>query len=95
MSEKIHPVTKPVQARALIDAAKYQKWYKQSVEDPDRFWGKHGERIDWFKPYTKVKNTSFTGKVSIKWFEDGLTNVSYNCIDRHLKKHGDDVAFIW
>ncbi|GES52650.1 acetyl-coenzyme A synthetase [Rhizobium sp. NBRC 114257] len=95
MSEKIHPVTKPVKARALIDKAKYQKWYEQSVEDPDKFWGKHGKRIDWFKPYTKVKNTSFTGKVSIKWFEDGVTNVSYNCIDRHLKKHGDRVAFIW
>ncbi|MDK4713727.1 acetate--CoA ligase [Rhizobium sp. CNPSo 4039] len=95
MSDKIHPVTKPVKARALIDKAKYQKWYEQSVEDPDKFWGKHGKRIDWFKPYTKVKNTSFTGKVSIKWFEDGVTNVSYNCIDRHLKKHGDRVAFIW
>ncbi len=95
MSEKIHPVTKPVKARALIDKAKYQKWYEQSVEDPDKFWGKHGKRIDWFKPYTKVKNTSFTGQVSIKWFEDGVTNVSYNCIDRHLKKHGDRVAFIW
>ena len=95
MSEKIHPVTKPVKARALIDQAKYQKWYQQSVEDPDKFWGKHGKRIDWFKPYSKVKNTSFTGKVSIKWFEDGVTNVSYNCIDRHLKKHGDRVAFIW
>jgi acetyl-CoA synthetase len=49
----------------------------------------------WFKPYTKVKNTSFTGKVAIKWFEDGLTNVSYNCIDRHLDKRGDQVAIIW
>jgi hypothetical protein len=54
--------------------------------DPEKFWGKHGKRIEWFKPYTKVKNTSFKGKVSIKWFEDGVTNVSYNCIDRHLKK---------
>ncbi|MBB4253360.1 acetate--CoA ligase [Rhizobium sp. BK008] len=95
MSEKIYPVSKPVKARALIDKEKYLKWYEESVENPDKFWGKHGKRIDWFKPYTKVKNTSFTGKVSIKWFEDGQTNVSYNCIDRHLKTNGDQVAIIW
>ncbi|MFS2175983.1 acetate--CoA ligase [Rhizobium pisi] len=95
MSEKIYPVQKPVKARALIDKEKYLKWYEESVEDPDKFWSKHGKRIDWFKPYTKVKNTSFTGKVSIKWFEDGQTNVSYNCIDRHLKTNGDQVAIIW
>jgi acetyl-CoA synthetase len=95
MSEKIYPVLKPAKARALISRKKYEKWYEQSVSDPDAFWGKHGKRIEWFKPYTKVKNTSFTGKVSIKWFEDGLTNVAYNCIDRHLKKRGDQVAFIW
>ncbi|MBX5154470.1 hypothetical protein HJB78_26455, partial [Rhizobium lentis] len=62
MSEKIYPVTKPVKARALIDKDKYLKWYEESIENPDKFWGKHGKRIDWFKPYTKVKNTSFTGK---------------------------------
>jgi acetyl-CoA synthetase len=81
--------------RALIDDEKYLKWYKQSVSSPEKFWAKHGKRIDWFKPYTKVKNTSFKGKVSIKWFEDGVTNVAYNCIDRHLKKRGDQVAIIW
>jgi acetyl-CoA synthetase len=69
--------------------------YRDSVRNPDRFWGKHGKRIDWFKPYTKVKNTSFKGKVSIKWFEDGQTNVSYNCIDRHLKKRANQTAIIW
>ncbi|CAN7284733.1 acetate--CoA ligase [Pararhizobium sp. LjRoot238] len=95
MSVKTYPVLKPAKQRALIDDATYLKWYKQSVADPDGFWGEHGKRIDWFKPYTKVKNTSFEGKVSIKWFEDGLTNVSYNCIDRHLEKRGDQVAIIW
>jgi acetyl-CoA synthetase len=95
MSEKIYPVSKPVKSHALIDKAKYEKWYEESVENPDKFWGKHGKRIDWFKPYTKVKNTSFTGKVSIKWFEDGQTNVSYNCIDRHLKTHGNQTAIIF
>ncbi len=81
--------------RALIDTETYLKWYDESVKNPDRFWGKHGKRIDWFKPYTKIKNASFKGKVAIKWYEDGLTNVSYNCIDRHLKKRGDQVAIIW
>ncbi|NEI75082.1 hypothetical protein GR212_36765, partial [Rhizobium lusitanum] len=57
MTSNIYPVTKAVKNHALIDQAKYQKWYQQSVEDPDKFWGKHGKRIDWFKPYTKVKNT--------------------------------------
>ena len=95
MPHKTYKVLKDAKSRALIDDETYQKWYKQSIKDPEKFWDKHGKRIDWFKPYTKVKNTSFDGKVSIKWFEDGLTNVSYNCIDRHLEKRGDQVAIIW
>jgi len=91
----VHRVQPAWKKRALIDNETYQKWYADSVKNPDRFWGKHGKRIDWFKPYTKVKNTSFNGKVSIKWFEDGITNVSYNCIDRHLKKRGNQTAIIW
>ena len=96
MSEaKVHRVQPAWKKNALIDNETYLKWYKDSVKDPEKFWGKHGKRIDWFKPYTKVKNTSFKGHVSIKWFEDGVTNVSYNCIDRHLKKRGDQTAIIW
>ncbi len=95
MPDKIYPVLKSAKSRALITKEKYDQWYQQSVEDPDTFWGEHGKRIDWFTPYTKVKNTSFEGEVSIKWFEDGVTNVSYNCIDRHLEKRGDQVAIIW
>ncbi|WP_420961432.1 acetate--CoA ligase [Brucella sp. IR073] len=95
MSEKIYPVLPDAKANTLIDDATYQEWYRESVENPEGFWAKHGKRIDWSKPFTKVKNTSFTGDVSIKWFEDGETNVSYNCIDRHLKKRGDQVAIIW
>nr|WP_174168201.1 acetate--CoA ligase [Rhizobium rhizogenes]NTI39548.1 acetate--CoA ligase [Rhizobium rhizogenes] len=95
MSEKIYPVTKPVESHALIDKAEYQEWYEESVGSPEQFWGKHGKRIDWFKPYTSVKDTSFTGDVAIKWFEDGETNVAYNCIDRHLETRGDQVAIIW
>ena len=96
MSEvHVHKVKAAWKKDALIDNETYLKWYADSVKNPDRFWGKHGKRIDWFKPYTKVRNASFTGKVSIKWFEDGVTNVSYNCIDRHLKKRGDQTAIIW
>ncbi|MBJ3762827.1 acetate--CoA ligase [Maribius pontilimi] len=81
---------------AHVDAAKYEEMYKASIEDPDGFWGEHGKRIDWIKPYTKVKNTDFTyGQVDIKWFEDGTLNVAANCIDRHLKDRGDQTAIIW
>ncbi|WP_419695127.1 acetate--CoA ligase [Mesorhizobium muleiense] len=96
MSEvHVHRVQPAWKKNALIDNDTYLKWYADSVKNPDKFWGKHGKRIDWFKPYSKVKNTSFDGKVSIKWFEDGETNVSWNCIDRHLKKRGDQTAIIW
>src|SRR5271165_1638646 len=82
--------------RAWINDAKYEEMYKRSLSDPEGFWGEHGKRIDWFKPYTKVKNTSFDAhNVSIKWFEDGVTNVAYNCVDRHLPKRADQVAIIW
>ncbi|RWM06330.1 MAG: acetate--CoA ligase [Mesorhizobium sp.] len=91
----VHRVQPAWKKNALIDNETYLKWYAESVKNPDKFWGKHGKRIDWFKPFTKVKNTSFDGKVSIKWFEDGQTNVSYNCIDRHLKKRGNQIAIIW
>ncbi len=96
MSEvHVHKVKPAWKKNALIDNETYLKWYADSIKNPDRFWGKHGKRVTWSKPYTKVKNTSFTGKVSIKWFEDGELNVSYNCIDRHLKTRGDQVAIVW
>jgi acetyl-CoA synthetase len=82
--------------RAYIDKDSYDKGYKQSVADPDTFWGKEAKRLDWIKPYTRVKNTTFEyPDVSIKWFEDGTLNVSANCVDRHLKTHGDRTAIIW
>jgi acetyl-CoA synthetase len=91
----IYPVKPDIAAKAHADNDKYLEMYKQSVENPDAFWGEHGKRIDWFKPFTKVKNSSFEGNVEIKWFEDGTTNVAYNCLDRHLEKRGDQVAIIW
>ena len=70
--------------------------YQQSVTDPVGFWSEHGKIVDWMKPFTQVKNTSFdTGHVDIRWFEDGTLNVSANCIDRHLAERGDDIAIIW
>ncbi len=89
-------VPKKWKERAYVDKDAYQKLYKKSVEDPDKFWGKEGKRLDWIKPYTRVKNTSFAyPDVSIKWFEDGTLNVSANCIDRHLKKRGKQTAIIF
>ena len=83
-------------ARAHVDAAKYEAMYAASVTDPDAFWGEHGKRIDWIKPYTKVKDVSFDfGKVNINWYADGTLNVSANCIDRHLATRGDQTAIIW
>jgi hypothetical protein len=68
----------------------------RKVPDPEAFWGEHGKRLDWIKPYTKVKNTSFApDNVSIRWFEDGTLNVAANCIDRHLATRGDQTAIIW
>jgi len=95
MSAAVYKVPQDAEARAKINRSTYERWYAESIDNPEAFWSEHGKRIDWFKPYTKVKNTSFEGDVSIKWFEDGLTNVSYNCIDRHLDKRGDQVAIIW
>ncbi len=96
MSEKLYAVSKAWEKRAYVNDAKYRRMYKASVSDNEGFWAEHGKRIDWFKPYTKVKNVSYKpGKVSIKWYEDGTTNVSYNCIDRHLAKRANQTAIIW
>ncbi len=96
MSDKVYAVSPEWSKRAFVDAAKYEAMYAESVKDPNRFWGEHGKRIDWIKPFTKVKNTSYDPhNVSIKWFEDGTTNVSMNCIDRHLAKRRNQTAIIW
>jgi acetyl-CoA synthetase len=96
MTDKTYAVPAEWQSRAWIDAQKYQAMYKRSVEDPAGFWGEHGKRLDWIKPYTKVKTTSFTApNVEIKWYEDGTLNVAANCLDRHLAQRGDKIAIIW
>lgn len=97
MSEvKVHPVMANIAEHAHVDHAGYQRMYQESIENPDKFWGEQGKNLDWIKPYTKVKHTSFDpGHISIKWFEDGTLNLSANCIDRHLATKADQVAIIW
>ena len=93
---KSYPPSPEVAKSAHADKATYDKMYAESVNDPEAFWGREGKRLDWIKPYTKVKNTSFKhSDVSIKWFEDGQLNVSANCVDRHLAKRADQTAIIW
>lgn len=97
MSEvHIHPVKENILQQTHADNDTYLSMYQESVNDPQGFWAKHGKIVDWIKPFTQVKNTSFEpGNISIKWFEDGQLNVSANCIDRHLAERGDEVAIIW
>ena len=92
----IFDVPADISANALVDDAKYQQMYAASIDNPEQFWGDHGKRLDWMRPYSKVKNTHYgKDEVSIKWYEDGTLNASVNCIDRHLQKRGDQVAIIW
>ncbi len=94
--ELVFPVPEAIAKSALIDSDKYHAWYKKSVEDPEGFWGEHAKRLDWMKPFTKVKDVSFNAPdVHIRWFYDGTLNVSYNCLDRHLAKRGDQTAILF
>jgi acetyl-CoA synthetase len=96
MSDKVYDVPAEWRKRAYIDEAKYKELYARSVKDPNGFWAEQAKRIDWIKPFSKVKNTSYDpNSVSIKWFEDGTLNVCYNCVDRHLAKRGDQTAILW
>ena len=81
---------------AYINLDKYQKLYDASLVSPEKFWAAEGKRIDWIKPYTIIKNTSYKkDNINIRWFEDGTLNVSANCIDRHLEKNSNKKAIIW
>ncbi|HLT05353.1 MAG TPA: acetate--CoA ligase [Pseudomonas sp.] len=92
----LYPVTPEQAAHTLTDEATYKAMYQQSVVNPDGFWREQAQRIDWIKPFTRVKQTSFDDHhVDIKWFADGTLNVSANCLDRHLAERGDQVAIIW
>jgi acetyl-CoA synthetase len=93
--DQLFPVSAEWSARALVNSDAYDDMYAQSINDPDGFWGEHGKRIDWIKPFTKVKNTTYDGDVSIRWYEDGTLNACYNCVDRHLPTRGDQTAIIF
>jgi len=96
MSEALtFPVTAEALAGTHCTNEQYLERYERSIADPNGFWAEEAKRIDWMKPFTKVKNTDFTGDVSIKWFEDGTLNASVNCIDRHLPEKADVTALIW
>ncbi len=98
MSEdKIYNVPAEFAAKTNITAEQYKTLYKQSIDDPETFWGEQAkEFLSWSKPWDKVMDYSFdTSDLYIKWFEGGKLNVAYNCIDRHLESKGDQVAIIW
>ncbi len=96
MDEKIYYPDLTNSKSFKIDKNKYNEMYQESISNPEEFWRKMGNRIDWITPFSKVKDTSFShDDVFIKWYEDGSLNVSYNCIDRHLEKNRDKVAIIW
>ncbi|MDH5771603.1 MAG: acetate--CoA ligase [Rhodospirillaceae bacterium] len=94
--QQVFPVPADLAKSAWVDDDKYKEMYAQSVTQGEKFWGEHGKRIDWIKPFSKVKNVNYNAPdVSIKWFEDGTLNASANCIDRHLPTRGNQTAIIW
>ena len=93
--ERLYPILAEVARKAWVDEKKYFEMYDSSVRHPESFWGEQGKRLHWFKPYTKVKDTSFLGDVQIRWYEDGALNASYNCVDRHLSSRGGQAAILW
>jgi acetyl-CoA synthetase len=96
MSDKIYEVPAEWAHRAFLNEADYRAKYEASVASPETFWEQEAKRIHWFRAPTRIKNTSFgPGDVHIRWFEDGTTNVAYNCLDRYLETRGDQVAIIW
>ena len=96
MDTRIYPVPEATKERTLITAEQYDEMYARSVDDNEGFWGEQAQRLDWIKPFTKVKDVSFAkDDLHIRWYEDGTLNACYNCVDRHLESKGDDVALIW
>ena len=96
MSRNLYPIPESFAASAQVKRADYARLYAESVEDPQRFWGRIGRRIDWIKAFSQVKDTSFAeDDCHVRWFHDGKLNVAANCLDRHLAAHGDKTAIIW
>ena len=96
MNDKLFKVPAEWAKNSYINQSSYEAKYKNSIDNNEKFWAEEGKRIHWFKPYTKTKEVTYsTKKVSIKWFYDGTTNVSYNCIDRHLPRRAKQTAIIF
>ncbi len=95
-TSKTYPVPEAFAAQANLTPEKYREMYAASIADPIAFWGEQGKRLDWMTPYTQVKDVSWeTGDLHVRWYHDGVLNVSANCLDRHLEKRGDKAAMIW
>ncbi len=92
---KLYGVPSEVKKNSLITFEEYKEKYKQSIQDPENFWSSQANSLKWIKKFHNVRNYSFHSKVSIKWFEGGKLNASYNCLDRHLEKNSNKIAIIW
>ena len=91
-----YPVPADWAAHAWVDGEAYERMYRRSIEDKDGFWAEQGQRIDWIKPYTQVRDVSYAADdLHIRWYQDGQLNVSANCLDRHLETRGEQAAIIW
>ena len=96
MSQKIYPVDEAYAAQTRINRAQYEALYAESVRDPEGFWSRVAQRLDWIKPFTEVKDVSFAADdLHIRWYGDGVLNVAANCLDRHLAERGDKTAIIF
>ncbi len=92
----LYPVSPEAAAHTWLDEATYKAWYARSIKDPVGFWGDHGKRLDWIKPYSTVREVNFDpNNLHIRWYQDGTLNVSANCLDRHLAERGEQAAIIW
>jgi acetyl-CoA synthetase len=89
------PVPETVAKSAWVDETGYFKLYRQSIDDPEGFWRAQAKRLAWIKAPTRIKDVDFTGKVHIRWFEDGTLNAAHNCLDRHLATRADQTAILW
>ena len=96
MTDAVYPVPREWAEHALIDADRYEAMYRESVENSDSFWRREAARLDWMRPFSRIKETSFhKDDFGIRWFADGTLNLSANCLDRHLDGRRDDVAILW
>ncbi|MEN8261526.1 MAG: AMP-binding protein, partial [Pseudomonadota bacterium] len=93
--ETVYEIPRQIAANALIDETKYREMYARSISDPEQFWAEQAEKfLTWSKPWRNVMDYDFR-KGHIRWFEEGMLNVSYNCLDRHLETRGDQTAILW